>query len=60
LLLNILYKICIGLIFFLVTITFFMHILNIGSYTEPSLSFSYEELSPIIENTIAYKNDNNM
>tara|TARA_B100000579_G_C22472831_1_gene684194 strand:- start:402 stop:527 length:126 start_codon:yes stop_codon:yes gene_type:complete len=39
---------------------FFMHILNIGSYTEPSLYFSYEELSPIIENNIAYKNDNNM
>ena len=58
--LNILYKICIGLIFISVTMMFFMHILNIGSYTEPSLYFSYEELSPIIENNIAYKNDNNM
>ena len=55
--LEILYKICLGLIFILVTLWFFLHLLHIGSYPKNNFSFSYEEFSPITENIIAYKHE---
>lgn len=57
--LEILYKICLGLIFILVTSLFFLHVFHIGSYIEPSFSFSFEEFSPIAENVIAYEVESN-
>ena len=53
--LEILYKICLGLIFILVTLWFFLHLLHIGPYPKQKFSLSYEELSPITENIIAYQ-----
>ena len=58
--LEILYKICLGLMFILVTLWFFLNLLNIGSFSKQSLSFSYEEISPITENIIAYQNESNI
>jgi len=58
--LEILYKICLGLMFILVTLWFFLHLLNIGSFSKQSLSFSYEEISPITKNIIAYQNESNI
>jgi len=58
--LEILYKICLGLMFILVTLCFFLHLLNIGSFSKQSLSLSYEEISPITENIIAYQNEGNI
>ena len=58
--LEILHKICLGLIFILVTLWFFLHLLHIGSFSKQILSFSYEEISPITENIIAYQNEGNI
>ena len=58
--LEILYKICLGLIFILVTLWFFLHLLHIGSYPKQNFSLSYEEVSPVTENIIAYQNDSNI
>lgn len=55
--LEILYKICLGLIFILVTLWFFLHLLHIGPYPQQKFSLSYEELSPITENIIAYQHE---
>ena len=55
--LDILYKICLVLIFILVTLWFFLHLYHMGSYPEPDFSFYYEELSPVTENIIAYQNE---
>tara|TARA_Y100001970_G_scaffold282160_1_gene394445 strand:- start:575 stop:763 length:189 start_codon:yes stop_codon:yes gene_type:complete len=58
--LEVLYKICLGLIFILVTLWFFLHLYNMGSYTEADLSFYYEEFSPFAKNIIAYQNKSNI
>ena len=55
--LEILYKICLGLMFILVTLCFFLHLLHIGSYPKQFFFLSYEKLSPITENIIAYKHE---
>ena len=53
--LEILYKICLGLIFILVTLWFFLYIHEVGEHTKQNFSLSYEEFTPITENIIAYK-----
>ena len=55
--LEILYKICLGLIFILVTLWFFLHLIYIGAYPKQNFSLSYGELSPVTENIIAYKHE---
>ena len=58
--LEILYKICLGLIFILVTLWFFLQLYYAGLYSEPEFTLYYEEISPITENILAYQNESNI
>ena len=58
--LEILYKICLALMFILVILWFFLHLYYMGSYPETNFSLYYEEVSPVTENIIAYESESNI
>ena len=47
--LQVMYKICLGAMFILIITLFFFHIFNQPIHTTESLSFSFEDLSPATE-----------
>ena len=48
--LEIIHKLCIGALFILILSFFFIYIFNQKLYMNESLSFTFDELSPIAEN----------